>query len=92
MDTQGHVHLVQPGAAAFVLAMGSGWVTCSLGLQAVFGGFLGAAMRAGHREPDADVLRSLDQAVNLLLPLFFIVTGLSLNIGAVSGDGLSCWD
>ncbi|HXL19722.1 MAG TPA: cation:proton antiporter, partial [Streptosporangiaceae bacterium] len=80
--------LSNPVPLAFVLAMGSAWVTSSLGLQAVFGGFLaGLAMRAGHREPDADVLRSLDQVGNLLLPLFFIVTGLSLNIGAVSGDG-----
>jgi Kef-type K+ transport system membrane component KefB len=80
--------LSNPVPLAFVLAMGSAWVTSSLGLQAVFGGFLaGLAMRAGHREPDADVLRSLDQVGNLLLPLFFIVTGLSLNIGAVGGDG-----
>jgi Kef-type K+ transport system membrane component KefB len=75
---------------AFILAMGSAWVTSSLGLQAVFGGFLaGIAMRIGHREPDAEVCRSLDQAGNLLLPLFFIVTGLSLNIGAVGGDGFT---
>jgi Kef-type K+ transport system membrane component KefB len=75
---------------ALALAMGSAWVTSSLGLQAVFGGFLaGIAMRAAHREPDADVLRSLDQAGKLLLPLFFIVTGLSLNLGGVGGDGFT---
>ena len=80
--------LANPVPLAFALALGSAWVTSSLGLQAVFGGFLaGLAMRAGHREPDADVLRSLDQVGSLLLPLFFIVTGLSLNIGAVGGDG-----
>ena len=28
----------------------------------------------------------MDQAGNLLLPLFFIVTGLSLNVGAIRGD------
>ena len=73
---------------AFAFALGSAWVTSSLGLQAVFGGFIaGIAMRAGHRVPDADVVRSLDQAGNLLLPLFFIVTGLSLNISAVGGIG-----
>jgi Kef-type K+ transport system membrane component KefB len=73
---------------AFALALGSAWVTSSLGLQAVFGGFIaGIAMRAAQREPDVEVVRSLDQAGGLLLPLFFIVTGLSLNIGAVGGDG-----
>jgi Kef-type K+ transport system membrane component KefB len=75
---------------AFVLAMGGAWVTISLGLQAVFGGFLaGIALRAAHREADDEVLRALDQAGSLLLPLFFIVTGLSLNIGGVGGDGFA---
>lgn len=76
-----------PVPIAFVLALGSGWVTASLGLHPIFGGFLaGLSLRAASKEPDADVLHSLDQASNLLLPLFFIVTGLSLNIGAMSGD------
>jgi Kef-type K+ transport system membrane component KefB len=73
--------------AAFALAMGAAWVTAALGLHPVFGGFLaGLALRAGNREPDADVLRAMDQVGGLLLPLFFIVTGLSLNVGAMRGD------
>ena len=80
--------LFSPVPLAFALTMGSAWVTSSLGPQAVFGGFIaGLSMRIAHREPDADVLRSLDQVGGLLLPLFFIVTGLSLNIGAVGGTG-----
>jgi Kef-type K+ transport system membrane component KefB len=79
--------LSNPVPMAFALAMGSGWVSSSLGLHPIFGGFIaGLAMRAGAREPDAEVLRSLEQAGNLLLPLFFVVTGLSLNIGAMGGD------
>jgi Kef-type K+ transport system membrane component KefB len=35
------------------------------------------------------VVRSLEQAGNLLLPIFFIVTGLSLNMGALGGDGFT---
>lgn len=74
---------------AFALAMGSAWVTAYLGLHPVFGGLLaGLTMRARSNAPDADVLRSMEQAANLLLPLFFIVTGLSLNVGAVRGDAL----
>jgi Kef-type K+ transport system membrane component KefB len=81
--------LSSPVPIAFALAMGSAWVTASLGLQPVFGGFLaGLAMRSRHRAPDAEVLRSMDQAGGLLLPLFFVVTGLSLNVGAVRGDAL----
>lgn len=79
--------LSDPVPVAFALAMGCAWVTASLGLQAVFGGFLaGLVMRAANRKADADLLRSMDQAGGLLLPLFFIVTGLSLNIGAMRGD------
>jgi Kef-type K+ transport system membrane component KefB len=81
--------LANPVPVAFALAMGSAWVTATLGLQPVFGGFLaGLTMRAKNGVPDVDVVRSLDQAGSLLLPLFFIVTGLSLNIGDVHGDAL----
>jgi Kef-type K+ transport system membrane component KefB len=69
---------------AFVLAMASSWVTASLGLHPIFGGFLaGLAMRRSNSAPDADLLRSMDQPGKLLLPLYFVVTGLSLNIGAL---------
>lgn len=81
--------LLNPVPVAFALALGSAWVTSSLGLQAVFGGFIaGIATRAWHREPDADVIRALDQAGGLLLPLFFIVTGLSLDIAGIGITGL----
>lgn len=80
--------LFSPVPLAFALAMGSAWFAGYLGLQVVFGGFIaGLSMRAASRELDADVVRALDQAGRLLLPLFFIVTGLSLNIGAVDGEG-----
>ena len=79
--------LSNPVPVAFALAMGAAWVTASLGLHPIFGGFVaGLAMRAGSKEQDAEVLRSMDQAGGLLLPLFFIVTGLSLNAGALRGD------
>jgi Kef-type K+ transport system membrane component KefB len=76
---------------ALALAMGSAWVTASLGLHAVFGGFLaGIVMSAASPDgaPDADVLRTMEEAGGLLLPLFFVVTGLSLNIGALHGNAL----
>ncbi len=74
---------------AFALAMGSAWVTARLGLHPVFGGFIaGLTMRGKDRAPDAEVLRSMDAAGGLLLPLFFVVTGLSLNVGALHGYAL----
>ena len=81
--------LSNPVPVAFALAMAGAWITATLALQPVFGGFLaGLTMRARNGVPDADVVRSMEQAGNLLLPLFFIVTGLSLNIGDVHGDAL----
>jgi Kef-type K+ transport system membrane component KefB len=81
--------LSSPVVLAFALALASAWVTTTLGLQPVFGGFLaGLAMRPRNGVPDADVVRSMEQAATLLLPLFFIVTGLSLDIGDVHGDAL----
>jgi Kef-type K+ transport system membrane component KefB len=69
---------------ALVLALGSAWVTASLGLHPVFGGFLaGLTMPGMDGTPDADVLRPMEQVGGVLLPLFFIVTGLSLNVGAL---------
>jgi Kef-type K+ transport system membrane component KefB len=81
--------LSDPMLIAFALAMASAWVTASLGLQPVFGGLLaGLTMRARNGVPDADVVSALEKAGKLLLPLFFIVTGLSLNIGDLHGDVL----
>jgi Kef-type K+ transport system membrane component KefB len=86
---QSYSLLSNPVPVAFALALGSAWVTSNLGLQPVFGGFLaGLAMRPRNGALDVDVVRSLEQASNLLLPLFFIVTGLSLDIGNVRGDAL----
>jgi Kef-type K+ transport system membrane component KefB len=45
-------------------------------------------MPSADGTPDADVLRPMDQIGGVLLPLFFIVTGLSLNIGALGGSAL----
>ncbi|MGI5378897.1 cation:proton antiporter [Streptomyces sp. CA-251387] len=73
---------------ALALALGCGWATAELGLHAVFGGLLaGIAMPRRDGVPDADVLRPMEESAGLLLPLFFVTTGLSFNIGSVDGDG-----
>ncbi|MGW0884917.1 cation:proton antiporter [Streptomyces sp. NPDC002671] len=74
---------------ALVLATAGAWVTATLGLHPIFGAFVaGLVMPKPDGAPDADVLRSTDQAAGLLLPLFFVVTGLTTNIGALSGPDL----
>jgi Kef-type K+ transport system membrane component KefB len=71
---------------ALVLAVASAWVTASLGLHPVFGAFLAGVTMPGRDDaPDADVLRTMEQAGSLLLPLFFVVTGLTMNVGALNG-------
>jgi Kef-type K+ transport system membrane component KefB len=75
---------------ALALCLGSAWVTASLGLHPVFGGFLaGLAMPSIDGRPDAEVLRPMEDVGNLLLPLFFVVTGLSLDIGSLGGEALA---
>jgi Kef-type K+ transport system membrane component KefB len=73
---------------AIVLAMADAWATAHLGLHPVFGAFLaGLTLRDPDGRQDADVLHVLESAGGLLLPLFFVVTGLSLTVGGLrSGD------
>lgn len=81
--------LPSPVYTALALTMASAWVTTTLGLQPAFGGFLaGLAMRGRNSPPDAELVRSMDQAGNLLLPVFFIVTGLRLTLGPLRGDAI----
>ncbi len=76
--------------AAVALALGSAWVTASLGLHPVFGGFLaGLTMPSPDRNPDPEVLRPMEEVGGLLLPLFFAVTGLSLNMGTLDGTAFA---
>ncbi|MGW2048375.1 cation:proton antiporter [Streptomyces sp. NPDC001858] len=80
--------LSNPVPIAMALALGSAWVTESLGLHAVFGGFLaGLAMPRRDGAPDADILRPMEQTSGLLLPLFFVTTGLSVDIATLGADG-----
>ncbi|HEX6472881.1 MAG TPA: cation:proton antiporter [Streptosporangiaceae bacterium] len=79
--------LVNRVPIALALALGSAWVTASLGLHPVFGGLLaGLAMPRVNGMPDEEVLRPMEQGAGLLLPLFFVTTGLSFNIGTMTGD------
>jgi Kef-type K+ transport system membrane component KefB len=74
---------------ALVLALGSAWVTSSLGVHPVFGGFLaGLTMPSLDGAPDPEVLRPIEEIGGLFLPLFFVVTGLSLNVADLNGTAL----
>jgi Kef-type K+ transport system membrane component KefB len=65
------------------VAMGSAWATAALGLHVIFGAFLAGAImpRQEDGRADPDLLQPLLQIGRLLLPIFFVVSGLSVNIG-----------
>lgn len=87
----------RPGAAAssqipvaLILAAAGGWATASLGLHPLFGAFVaGLIMPKPEDAPDADVLRSMEQTGGLLLPLLFVVTGLTTDLGALTGPDVA---
>lgn len=75
---------------ALALTLASAWVTASLGLHPVFGGLLaGLTMPSREGGADPDVLRAVEGASNALLPLFFVVTGLSVNVSELNGTAVA---
>ena len=89
MTQRGSV-FTSPLSMAFTLALGSAWVTASLGIHPVFGGFLaGLTMPSLNGTPDDALLRPMEQISDMLLPLFFVVTGLSLDIGSLGGEAFA---
>ena len=76
-----------PDLLAFLLAglLLSAWITEQIGIHFIFGAFVfGACLpREGTQEMFREILERLEQvSVLLLLPVFFIVTGLSVDITA----------
>lgn len=69
------------------LTMGSAWITGQLGLHVIFGALLIGVLapRKTDGNPDVHLLQWMHRAGSALLPVFFAVTGLSLNISGLSG-------
>lgn len=66
------------------------WATESIGLHAVFGAFAFGAL-VPRREIDAsapEVPERVEQTSLLLLPVFFVVTGLSVDLGGLGQQGV----
>ncbi|MEI5006947.1 cation:proton antiporter [Streptomyces sp. PmtA] len=65
----------------------SALVTDLIGVHTLFGAFLfGVATPRGHRRVEASAARLRAVVVPVLLPLFFVHTGLSTEIGALAAD------
>lgn len=78
-------------AVVLVGILVSSYITEEIGVHAIFGAFLfGAAMpRRGAAALTAEILKQMEQiTVLLLLPVFFVVAGLGVNIGGLGVSGL----
>ena len=68
----------------------SAWATDAIGLHAVFGAFAFGAAVPRHlvdaRAPE--IPERIEQTSLFLLPVFFVVTGLSVDLGGLGGQGL----
>lgn len=75
-------------SAVLILLMGCAWLTDTVGIYAIFGAFiLGAAMSSGFfARRVTDIIEPL--TTTLLLPLFFVYSGLNTQIGLVNTPGL----
>ncbi|NKY97164.1 cation:proton antiporter [Nocardiopsis alborubida] len=89
VERNGHL---TPGALAVVvlLILGAAWTTHELGIHFVFGGFIvGISLPASPALRECVRNRLMDMNVGLLLPVFFIYTGLNTDLGGlVSGSAL----
>ncbi|MGV9314520.1 cation:proton antiporter [Streptomyces sp. NPDC003691] len=84
----GNTMIVHVTLCAGLLA--SAWVTDRIGLHAVFGAFLfGTIVPRRHIDITApEVPERIDQTSLLLLPVFFTVTGLSVDLSVLGIEGL----
>ena len=69
----------------------SAYVTEKIGIHFIFGAFLFGLMmpRQGAAQLTRDILSQLEQvSMLLLLPVFFVVTGLSVDVGGIGTAGI----
>ncbi|MEV7975823.1 cation:proton antiporter [Streptomyces sp. NPDC086519] len=77
-----------PVAAA--LALASSWATSALGLHVIFGALLAGIVmpRQPDGAPDSHVLRPLQETGGLLLPVFFTISGMSVQLTGLHASDL----
>ncbi|MFZ0040137.1 MAG: cation:proton antiporter, partial [Solirubrobacteraceae bacterium] len=69
-------------AAIIVGVLLSAWITEEINIAFIFGGFIMGAIMPRHARLTEEVTRRIeDLVVTLLLPLFFVYTGLKTNVG-----------
>jgi Kef-type K+ transport system membrane component KefB len=81
---------IRPEAVVIPFVLVSAWCTTQLGLHPFFGALLAGVLmpREAAGGPDTELLNTVAKASSILLPVFFVVTGMSLRIGALTNSYL----
>lgn len=68
----------------------SAWATAALGFHPIFGAFMFGAVvpRDALREVAPETPLSIEQTGRLLVPVFFVTTGLTVDLGGIGARGL----
>jgi Kef-type K+ transport system membrane component KefB len=74
-------------AVVVVAALASAWITDEIGIHPIFGAFMFGVILPHNDGFARDIVGRLQRVSVLLLPLFFVVTGFSVNIGGLSASG-----
>ncbi|MEU9736300.1 cation:proton antiporter [Streptomyces sp. NPDC048002] len=69
-------------------AFGSAWLTSEIGIHAIFGAFFFGLVMPRDRRLMQSAFGPMEKTSKLLLPLFFVVTGLSVDLTTITGQGL----
>ncbi|MFI6418129.1 cation:proton antiporter [Streptomyces sp. NPDC050842] len=82
--------VAQQVPVAVSVALASAWATNALGLHVIFGALLAGVVmpRRPDGSPDGSLLRPLQDAGGLLLPVFFAVSGMAVALDGLHGSDL----
>lgn len=69
-------------------AFGSAWLTSEIGIHAIFGAFFFGLVMPRDRRVLQAAFGPMENTGRLLLPLFFVVTGLSVDLTTITPGGL----
>ncbi|HKW60245.1 MAG TPA: cation:proton antiporter [Candidatus Dormibacteraeota bacterium] len=77
-----------PLATLLITVLVAGWTTDALGIHPAFGAFLIGAVTPRNETTSQVTAKITPLAANLLLPLFFVYTGLNTSVGLVNSERL----
>ncbi|MBV9452012.1 MAG: cation:proton antiporter [Streptosporangiaceae bacterium] len=81
---------ILPETAVIPFVLVSAWCTARLGLHPFSGALLAGMVmpRNANGGPDAGLVTTVEKTSSILLPVFFVVTGMALRAGALRGPDL----